>query len=250
MTANAAGRPLARCLSGSTTDHDNFVVAFPHAGGSGTYFRSWAALLPPRVGLLAVTYSGRAHRADEPLPSDIALVADEVASALAAVGGRHVYFGHSLGALVAHQVALRVAPPPVALVVSSCTSPQVPQPDAGQGRDDADLWAELVELNGIPSELQQSVQVRDLTIPVLRADYRVTASAAVAPTRVLGLPIVAFLGDADPTVVPDDMAGWADLTTHRSPLQYLPGDHFSFNQARVRVLDECVSWLTDQNLSP
>lgn len=241
---SVTAQPAMRCLSLAGPRDGRYVVTFPHAGGAGTYFRTWAEALPPTVGLVAITYPGRAHRAADTPAGSIDEIAYEVAAALDLLGGRQVFFGHSLGGLIAHQTALQVREPPAALLVSACHSPLDPQPDNGFDRSDEQIWTELVDLNGTPDELRDSTEVRDLILPVLRSDYRLAATAQ-PPSRTLTIPVVALRGDQDPAVSEKAMQEWSALTTGPFHVRRCPGDHFYLNRERALILDECVGWLQD-----
>ncbi|HET6739202.1 MAG TPA: alpha/beta fold hydrolase [Kribbella sp.] len=219
-----------------------YLVMFPHAGASGSYFREWADLLPADAGLLAATYPGRSYRADEPLLEDIEVLAGELAGELDQMGGRQVYFGHSLGALVAYQVALRAARPPEAIVVSACDIPRAPHLRRGGRLGDRELWTEVVALGGTPPILVASGEFRELAVPVLRSDYRLAASAGPG-SRLLDVPVVACAGSTDPTVSAADMAGWIGLTEAGFELRVFEGDHFYLETVRTELVELCLRLL-------
>src|SRR6266545_3343153 len=103
------------------------LVCFPHAGGWANAYRTWPLGLPSDIGVLAVRYPGREDRLGDPFPSGLEALADDIADALGELT-RHrlVLFGHSMGASVAHEVALRLQKggcPPAALCVSGRRPP-------------------------------------------------------------------------------------------------------------------------------
>ncbi|MEV0289167.1 thioesterase domain-containing protein [Kribbella sp. NPDC050820] len=226
----------------SSPVHPAYLVMFPHAGASGSYFRDWADLLPVDAGMVAATYPGRSYRVDEPLREDIEVLARELAVELDQLGGRQVYFGHSLGALVAYRVALVAARPPEAIVVSACGIPQAPHLRRGGRLGDREIWTEVVALGGTPPILVSSGEFRELAVPVLRSDYRLAASAGPG-SRLLEMPLVACAGDADPTVSVADMAGWIGLTAAAFELRVFEGDHFYLETARSDLVDLCLGLL-------
>src|SRR5947207_2161455 len=85
------------------------LVCFPHAGAGATAYRSWPDLLPPDVELLSVCYPGRQDRFAEPFAPSVDALAAGVADALVPLtGGPFALFGHSMGAMVAYEVAVRL----------------------------------------------------------------------------------------------------------------------------------------------
>eukprot|EP00754_Rhynchopus_humris_P015310 Rhum_TRINITY_DN14433_c40_g1::Rhum_TRINITY_DN14433_c40_g1_i1::g.91440::m.91440 len=117
------------------------VVCFPHAGGSaGTFAAGWDAVetlsgLPVEV--CAVCLPGRAERAAEAPPAaeaGLARLAEEVARGLEDSGALALptaFYGHSLGALLAFEVAARLEDametrsvrPPVHIFASAAEAP-------------------------------------------------------------------------------------------------------------------------------
>ena len=89
--------------------HGRPLVLFPHAGGSPRFFRHWSGQIPG-MRLIGVTYPGRDHRIHEPHPDDLGALADEVTDSITAAEDHPepALFGHSMGALVAHEVAHRL----------------------------------------------------------------------------------------------------------------------------------------------
>src|SRR4051794_9909349 len=84
------------------------LVCLPHAGGSASYYHPLSAALSPAVEAVAVQYPGRQDRRSEPLVDDLLVLADRLADALADEPGPLALFGHSMGAVLAFEVARRL----------------------------------------------------------------------------------------------------------------------------------------------
>lgn len=99
------------------------LVCMPHAGGAASFFRGWAGALPWDLDLLALQYPGREDRFGEPCARSIDALAGPAAEALVEYARQPlVLFGHSLGAALAYEVALRLeqrGAPPLYVAVSS-----------------------------------------------------------------------------------------------------------------------------------
>ncbi|MBZ9641622.1 thioesterase II family protein [Streptomyces sp. PSKA30] len=207
------------------------VVCFPHAGGSASYFRPLAIELAPHAETLAVQYPGRQERRAEPPLESIAELADAAFEALRpAVEGPFAFFGHSLGALVAFEVALRFqqvsAPGPRRLFASAVSAPSVfRQPTAHFGDDDA-LVAELCRLGGTDPARLSAAQIRAMSLPAVRADYRAVEKYRPAPDARVTCPITALVGTHDPIVSLRDSAAWRAHTTAKGELRVFEGGHF------------------------
>ncbi|MDU3291436.1 MAG: pyochelin biosynthesis editing thioesterase PchC, partial [Pseudomonas aeruginosa] len=85
------------------------LACFPHAGGSASFFRSWSERLPPDIDLLALQYPGREDRFNEAPATCLEDLADGAALALRDFADAPLaLFGHSLGAALAYETALRL----------------------------------------------------------------------------------------------------------------------------------------------
>ncbi|WKX69509.1 thioesterase II family protein [Streptomyces sp. XD-27] len=198
-TLHAAGRPRVR------------LVCFPHAGGAAGFFRDWPRWLAPDIELLAVRYPGREDRIlDEPA-SGMAELADSVAAALGGLPALPTaFFGHSMGASVAYEVALRMRTSgvPDLLMVSGRAAPH--RLRAFPLADDEALVADVRRRGGPLAAALDHPELLDLVLPAIRADYRLLdAYAAEAELCEVGVPVAAFYGEADPDVPAESVLAWA-----------------------------------------
>lgn len=217
------------------------LVCFPHAGGAASFYRTWPALLPASIELIAVQYPGREDRFDEPFVTDLHLLADRLTEAITTAADRPIaLFGHSMGGALAHEVAIRLherGMPPVQLIVSGKEPPQHCKGGAVHRRDDEGLRAELLRLGDANRRLVDDVELWALIRPVIRNDYTVIESYQPRPGPKLDCPVTAFVGEADPELTQAEAADWAQHTTGPFLLRTFPGDHFYLMAQRTRVVD-------------
>lgn len=218
------------------------LLCFPHAGGNAAFYRSWSARLPDQVELSAVQYPGRMDRLDEPVLQDGSVLADLVCGAVLATGPHRpvVAFGHSMGALVAHDVMLRLQrerPAAVAhLMVSGRPGPSRVRPTAWHLASDDALWSQVVRLGGTPAEAGTDPELRGMFLPALRGDYRLAETHRPASGPGLSCPVTALNGDADPEVSQSDALAWAETTTGPFRSHVFPGGHFYLCARETEVL--------------
>jgi surfactin synthase thioesterase subunit len=230
------------------------LLCFPHAGRGGSMFRSWPGLLPPSVEVCAVNPPGRESRFAEPLVPTM----DELVGALLPAlrplldaGPPVVLFGHSMGALVAFEVAARLAGAargPAGLIVSGCPPPH--RPPVGprvSDLDDRAFLARLRLLGGTPPELLDNDAAMELLLPVLRSDHRLAEGyeqdVRAGRRRGVRCPITVLAGDADPETQSADLDAWAELTTAGCAVRSFAGGHFFLDSARPRAVAALTSAL-------
>lgn len=217
------------------------LFCFPYAGGSVTVFNTWAAALPPAIELCAVQYPGRGGRMAETPHRAIAPIAHELLPAIRPLLDRpFAFFGHSMGALVAFELARLVRAEGFTLAqlfVSAHRAPQLPDPDEPlHALPEPELIERLRELNGTPPEVLAHAELLQLLLPVLRADFAACETYQYQDGPPLTCPIAAFGGLRDPHVSREMLAAWGSQTTSGCAVRMFPGDHFFLNSDRQLLL--------------
>ena len=216
------------------------LVCFPHAGGSASAYRTWPLGLPSDVGVLAVRYPGREDRLGDPFASELEALADDVADALGELARyRLVLFGHSMGASVAHEVALRLqkrGSPPAALCVSGRRPPHVLDGQRQCFGTDEEIIADVVRFDESSAEVFADPGLREIVLPAVRADYRLVDAYPGGGRPPLDCPVYGYSGDADTEVTLEQMRSWADMTHSAFRLRVLPGGHFYLRAEEAALL--------------
>ncbi|GLY52972.1 alpha/beta fold hydrolase [Lentzea sp. NBRC 102530] len=220
-----------RALTGAPA-HAPRLVCFPHAGGAASWFQPFAQHFEGRVELLAVQYPGRQDRRSEPLIDDVRTLADEIAPRLPADRPLHL-FGHSMGAMVAFEVALRHEP--AHLFVSGRRAPHLVRDDRVHQRDDAGLMAEVRRLAGTNASVFDDEDIVRMVLPAIRSDYRAAETYRYRPGPDLACPLTALTGDADPKASVDEVEQWRARTTGPFAVEVFPGGHFFLSDHRSAV---------------
>ncbi|MET8855503.1 thioesterase domain-containing protein [Streptomyces sp. NPDC004579] len=235
--------------SGQTLNPDLRLVCFPHAGGTPNSFRGWASRLPVRTGVLAVCYPGRHQRLTDPLVRTMEVMADRLAEALLPYTDTPLaFFGHSMGAGVAYEVALRLerraGVRPLRLFASAFRAPHLREP-VDLPSDDATLLDELRRLGSATTSALDHPDLLRMVLPTLRADMELVAAYGARRPERVGCPLVAYAGDQDPGCGPDAMRGWSELTGSRFEQRSFPGGHFYLEHREAELLADMSGRLGD-----
>ncbi len=215
------------------------LFCFPYAGG-GT---SWLPGQPAGVCVCPVRLPGRESRlAEAPFEKMRALI-DALATAIDPYLDRpFAFFGHSMGAAVAFELARelrrRGRPLPRILIASAARAPQfrrdyVPPPPPS----DQEFLAELGRLEGMPVDDPAFIRA---VLPALRADATLYRNYIYPEGEPLACPIRAYGGMDDPRITRAHLEAWAEQTPAGFAVRQFPGSHFYFRQsdAFLRALEE------------
>ncbi|WP_326837394.1 alpha/beta fold hydrolase [Amycolatopsis rhabdoformis] len=218
------------------------VVCFPHAGGSAPFFKPMALALAPEVDVVAVQYPGRQDRRHEPPMDRIADLADGISTALPGLLDRPLtFFGHSMGAVVAFEVARRLAGEPrfrlTRLVASGRPSPALSRSGRVHQLDDDGLATEIAALGGTDARLLREPEVRAMILPAVRADYRAVETYRFAAGDPLEVPITALIGTEDAHTTVAEAQDWATHTTGPCELVEFPGGHFFIVDHAPKIIE-------------
>jgi medium-chain acyl-[acyl-carrier-protein] hydrolase len=203
-------------------------------------YRDWPASLGDDVEVVGVQLPGRETRMFEPpLDSVTSVVTPLVADIHEWLDRPFALFGHSMGALLAFELARvlqKRGSPPLSLAVSAFRAPHRP----GRRRRVVDLHDEelLAELGTFTTTRHTALAHADfarLILPTLRADIRMCEAHVWRRGAPLSCPILAFGGRHDHTVSRSALEDWARHTASDFQVRLFAGDHFYLDGSRHLV---------------
>lgn len=203
----------------------------------------------------AVRCPGRQDRHSEPCVSDIGELADRVVEHLLPLDAKPLaLFGHSMGAVVAYEVARRLQSKgitPLRLFVSGRRAPSRTRTGNGHVHqlDDNGLIDELRKLSATDSQLLGDPDMLRMILPAVRNDYKAVESYRHVPGPPLDCPIVALTGDDDPQVTLDEATGWSEHTTCGFELKVYEGGHFYLNSHAAAVMEAISAGVAEPSLT-
>lgn len=225
------------------------LVCVPWSGaGLGVYNR-WARELPGEIELLTVVLPRSTEWRDHEFT--VESIAQQVAHDLLTRYGEVEWlaiFGHSLGALVAFDLAVRLQNQHLALdgvIVSGSRAAHLEPPVQLHRLDDAGLVDALIELGGLSMDLRYDTQVLGRVLPRVRADLAACERYRPAtPTRLAaGCQLHTWSANSDWYAPPDSVEPWSELAQPgHAHARTWAGDHFFVRDFPVDMPLAALGW--------
>ncbi|MGW3679883.1 thioesterase II family protein [Streptomyces prasinus] len=206
------------------------VVAFPHAGGWPSAFRSWAQVLPEDVELVVAQLPGRGARINEPPQTRVGPLVDALVRGLADLPRLpYAVVGHSFGSVLAYELTRAMEQKGLAphlLAVSARQAPCFPsEPPFAHLRSDAELLEHLLDIGGITPQLMSRDDLVRPSLRAIRADLEAMEHYE-RPLSGTGVPVLALGAADDPVVVAERLHLWSLETTGAFSRLMFTGGHF------------------------
>jgi len=207
------------------------LFCLPHGGGDALRFHTWSRWLPPDVRVTPVDLPGHGTRLRQPLIRDWQpLVTDLTELVGSRIDGPFALFGHSLGALLAYEIARRLADQGTTtnlLMVAGRNGPTAHQTHHPiHELPDREFIDSLVSLGGTSPALRHQPELLSMYLPLLRADMRLAERYQHEPGPVLACPVLAVAGRRDLMTDPAGVLAWHRATTGTCELAFVDGGHF------------------------
>lgn len=220
------------------------LVCLPFAGAGASFYRPWSSdAYRSKLRIVPLQLPGRERRIDEQPHRDVRAAVDELAGQLPqALDGaaRIVLFGHSLGAVLAYELAARLTATPgvelVRLFVSGSPPPDAPREQRATGLPDDEFLTRVAEFAGFNHAALDDPEVRELVLPTLRADIQMHEDYRPGTHDPLPVPVTALRGTGDKLVGAGEAMGWAKFTGRDFGYAELPGGHMYLVESSAPLL--------------
>ena len=210
------------------------LYIFPHTGGSADFYVPFARAFAGGTRCIAVQYPGKRAGKDLSQYTSIPELADRLCATLKPTEsqpGPVSFFGHSMGGLLAFEVASRfeqAGNPIAALFVSAIAAPGLWPRRAELTGSDQQLLSLISEVTGANPEFLKNDQFAATLLPTLRG-LKAVASYDRGPEVAVSCPIHAIMAEGDELATAELMMPWAQRTTGEFDLTSFPGGHFYIN---------------------
>lgn len=219
------------------------LLCLPFAGAGASFFNEWKPL-PDRLDIVPVGLPGREKRFCEPCYTD---VFEATAGLLPEVSGLIdperdvIVFGHSLGAVLAYELAHALARQGhcrvTGLAVSGSPDPWTPRKEHATGLDDEAFLQRVSEFAGYTHSALDDPLMRELLLPTLRADVEMHEKYRARTDTPLDVPILMVRGHDDELISSEQLLGWARATSAHARAESLPGGHMYLTERPKALLE-------------
>lgn len=226
------------------------LACLPFAGSGAGFYRPWRKLESNRFTVIPLQLPGREEQFRQEPFTDAATAARRLAPDLIRQAGENpvAIYGHSLGAILAFELArelerlgqVRL----IHLFPSGSPGPWTSRPRRATGLDNEDFLARVLEFAGYQHEAFNDPEMRDLFLPLLRADVAMHENYVPSEAPALRVSVTAMRGADDALVPASDLTQWAETTSGPFDMLEIPGGHMYLVDEPERTLatiERCIA---------
>jgi surfactin synthase thioesterase subunit len=235
-----------------TTPDKTKLICLPYAGAGASFYRPWTALAGDALEIVALQLPGRERLIDEEPYRDVQGAVDGLLAQLrdrledsGDGGGRLAVFGHSLGAVLAYELAHRLVDEPgaelVHLFVSGSPEPARGRERQATGLSDEDFLARVGEFAGYHHPALDNPGMQEMILPALRADVEMHENYVPGTDLPLNVPLTVVRGEDDDLVGYDDAESWSKVAGRDFEHVEVPGGHMYLTDTAATLVRLIVS---------
>ncbi len=218
------------------------IFAFPYSGAGTSIYSHWAKdFCDSHVDFIGVQLPGRESRFGEMPISHLPLLVKELSKEIAPLTNQpFIFFGHSLGALIAFELCRELRRKklslPIHLFVSGFRPPQLSNPNKELHQLPEKNFIEGIrEYGNTREEVLLNKILMDMLLPMLRADFCLNETYQYQQEVPLPCPITVLKGDNDSFAKPEQMFHWQQETSANFEEVTYTGGHFFLNEHQYSI---------------
>ena len=229
------------------------LFCFPFAGGSSFAYRSMEPHMSPEVDMCAIELPGRGTRMNETAYHTMAELVPAISHGIRShLDIPFAFFGHSMGALIAFELALYLESyyqkKASYLFLSAMRAPHLPSHFSAMALlPENELLDRIQKLGELPENLLKSPDILNKFLRIIRADFSVCESHTISISSNTTIPILAFSGSEDIFATENEIREWKRYTKSNFHLEDCKGAHL-FCKAAGKEMAEKISQTIKQEL--
>jgi len=223
------------------------IFFIPYAGASSMAYYKFYTLLKKYTDVVLLELAGRGIRTGEPFYHNIDEAAEDLSDIIASeISSNNDYFiyGHSMGALLAFEVYYKLCASgkkqPKHIFFSGRIPPQIlfRERDISLHSDDDDELLERVsQFGGITDDFNNE-EVRELFLPILRADFKILDDYIYDEKKEkIKCDVSVLYADDDFSTPYLDIEKWGVHTSSSVQFCRFHGGHFFVNTSQNRIFE-------------
>ncbi|PEC52563.1 thioesterase [Bacillus cereus] len=227
------------------------LFCFHHAGGSSSAYYNWKDYLNKDIEIIPIELAGRGKRLKVPLYTSMEEAVLDIYNLMKPNldGSPFAMFGHSMGALLIYEMIQKIHDIKGVSPIHAFFSGRLPVHTIDQQKrytlPDQELKKYIVDLGGIPLELQSYDEILDMFLPIIRADFKLVETyelkKKISPFT---FNISILYGYDDKLVDNQDLIEWANYTSKQCHFYGYQGGHFfinDFTEEVIKVINKTLS---------
>jgi len=240
--------PALTCFQQRGESHAR-LICFPHTGGGAHAYADWGQSFSGWLEVHSVAYPGRGSRLGDAFCESLEAVATECCAAIRMIADRPLFLlGHSFGALVAIEVALRLEAdgltPLRVFFASSMAPPQLMSRWSLSltAMPDAQLLTALARRGWLSAAVGKigGPAVVKYGLPPLRVDLRLLESYKYCPAT-KSMPITAIGGELDGSVSRVELDAWSIWSNSEFEVKIVRGGRHFHIETHVELMRAMIS---------
>ncbi len=218
------------------------LICFPYAGGVPSVFRNWSQNLPKGVEVIAVRLPGRERLIKQPaFHCWKELMSYLITTLMPLLDLPFSLFGHSFGARVAYELALKLEQENFNashVFISGCQAPDKPcQPPFLFNMSQEEFHKILIEMGGLSCEIVQNRRLMKLLEPTIRADMKLAELWPVDLQKSISSSTVILYAIYDSLASPSTIYSWKYFSKSRAEFHKFYDGHFFIHSQEKKVTE-------------
>ena len=224
------------------------LYCFPYAGSGASVYEGWKGQLA-NLQLTAIQYPGREEHSDHAAINNMATMVEQIIAQLD-LKQPFAFVGHSLGALIAYEVAITLQaqgkPLPTFVVLSGCNSPHEHVGDNIHQLDDEAFMQSVIDRYDHQQLKEGQKAAIESILPTLRVDITLLETHQSA-LQIITSPLHIVGGRADTVTSKARLQRWIELSDDRFSCTLHDGNHQVIKENPTALLNAIENELNHYN---